>query len=29
MENLPEDIFKNILFFLKKDNDPLELYKLQ
>ena len=29
MEELPEDIFNNILFFLKKDNDPLDLYKLQ
>ena len=29
METLPEDLFNNILFFLKKDSEPLELYKLQ
>ena len=29
METIPEDIFDNILFFLKKDSDPLDLYKLK
>jgi len=28
METIPEDIFDKIIFFLKKDNEPLELYKL-
>lgn len=27
MENLPEDIFENILFFLKNDIEPLDLYR--